>query len=49
MTNDNINDTADGQLIADEEERLPWLESADDYSSGSGSSMKILGVFAAKS
>jgi hypothetical protein len=44
MTNDNINDTADGQLIADEEERLPWLESADDYSSGSGSSMKILGL-----
>lgn len=43
MTNDNAYDGPDGQLIAEEEERLPWLESADDYKSSSSSPIKILG------
>jgi len=43
MSDEDGFDEADEQLIADEEERLPWLESADDYDAGSGSSFKVIG------
>ncbi|WP_438726907.1 SPOR domain-containing protein [Parasphingorhabdus sp. DH2-15] len=44
MSDENTFEDAEDQLIADDEERLPWLESADDYDSGSSSAMKVLGL-----
>lgn len=44
MSTDSIYEEGAKPLIAEEEERLPWLESADDYDSGSSSPAKILGM-----